>query len=877
MDEESCSICSNECTCRNPSTSQSQSSSSAPSKLLKIKLKLAPTRTHSTASDSELHHLKRGGKPSKAPKPAPRPSTTVTYRAYPRSAVPTKSLSKSKAAHLPTRAKLIKSRPKPGPSTKKSQPPKKPTTKKRRRVTPSDESSLDELTPSDDDDFAHRPAETSAFPTFISASESSSSDSESSSLTEESDESDLDGGDDDDLKREEERMLMKEALKTQRKMKHDGGGGGRPKREHHEQDVVMKDHSTSSSHSSSSSDDDDDADEEADDADDPDVVAASDPPEWEGVVGGWTDSDEEMDADLFFANFLSDGSSDEEPAAVGCQDQDADGDEESCSTDDDVDEETLAARERQRQEQFLFRSLAQTPQVQPPPVARVSPYQHRRTKSATLARPHPYRRDGSKSTTRRRRASGSSRTRAAPALVLAEDSDGRLIFADGLKLGEGVVDMDFENRRISMWGDESDDGSEGGVMSGVEESGHAIVLPSEEGDEPLSIEDAEVESETETDYEGETTVDEGLDEDGLPPPPVPTEYHHHRYGYSKAEDDDEEFFGHSSSEAYQRYLTSGIEFFQNEDATVLYGRLDFPSTRPLPDASSPTSSPVRRSRAYSDASSIAPRSTELVSMRDIIRSPDSMRSTEPISPTIPTPTPADILLGKWPLADPARGRRSTVDQASAEEHTLSASRSSTTLSSTGPLDQDVEMVLDDSLTSASPDAIPRALPTMGLFKPSVSPPPSNQQTPQPPPRTTTIESAKQTTVDPPVKPSRNIAIINAKGQAIIGGKSHTEIPSPFAHIKRRKKQRPPQPPPSLPSVMDESDVDVSFSTISGFRRAHGRVSHLLFTHLVLSLMRAISRAFHLPAIHLDLVPHSGLPNPVPSPISPRSSLPLTWV
>ncbi|KAG8897645.1 hypothetical protein FRC00_003988, partial [Tulasnella sp. 408] len=397
-----------------------------------------------------------------------------------------------------------------------------------------------------------RPVGLGTLPTFVpkpfsSASESSQDDSddvEASNAVDLDDVDDDDLDEDDDIMKEEERMILKEERKKdknrRRKKETDGSHRHQSKKDvgRVDNDIFMNSDLTSlssSSSSSSSSDSDSDSDpsassgEEEDDEADEEADEDDDPMDLAEDTGVWSDSSDETDANLFFANFLgSDDSGDEEEK--GPKDKSSDNDESEPAP--------------------LYASLATGAREGVFVDAdRVERGKQRRSK------------------TRRKRSASVDDGRG---FIVAEDPNGRLVIAaDGW---EGAhLDTEWEKAQAALLVDDEEVTSEESEIEG----GDPVLLNAANADDDEESEGTT----TETDFDGNTTFDEGLDEDGLPP----------SMAYLSQQHQSEQEFNLRRLRQEQAvdiplplpdHLRTGVELFQGGYATVMFGKFDFPAAAP---------------------------------------------------------------------------------------------------------------------------------------------------------------------------------------------------------------------------------------------------------------------------------------------------------
>jgi hypothetical protein len=186
----------------------------------------------------------------------------------------------------------------------------------------------------------------------------------------------------------------------------------------------------------------------------------------------WSESDEDYDAEFFFANlsessFNGGASSDEEFFYAPTTSKAASGSHDGIKKEEDDDSHTS---------ELDTVSLAE---------------------AAEAGIPFPY------SINRRRKGKGTRRKKPQLPLVVMEDWDGKLVFANGLQDGEPAMVLDLELK----------DSEQENIEMGVDDT--------EDGDDEADLEDMDYDMESSVD--GNTTAD---DEDidlsmGLPPPPPP--------------------------------------------------------------------------------------------------------------------------------------------------------------------------------------------------------------------------------------------------------------------------------------------------------------------------------------------------------------------
>ncbi|KDQ06299.1 hypothetical protein BOTBODRAFT_181723 [Botryobasidium botryosum FD-172 SS1] len=482
-DDDICPVCESECTCAGSAPSAPAPVPPSVANPFKIRLTLT---------------AQPGAPPDPPPKKRGRPSkSNVHARESAAASVRAKHASKS-TLPLPRKPSLPTAKKNRHPPLKKI--PERPTPRPRKQpvapliyVPSSDENDEDDAGNSTDLSTPGR------FPTFVSASvlDSSSSDDsdQDSSSDTSSDSSSLSSLDSDSIADEEEQLIVAEAERDRDRARvkrellegtPDGGqGNGHGRRNWDEMNwgrrarrkassVADSDASLDISDDDSDDEDsqstDDDADAEDDEAED-EADADADA---EGVSRGaefvmaWSSSEEDYDAEFFFAN-LSDSSfafsSDDEGgthhahrvrtphsaatksnSSVGLKDEDASS---------DLDELSLT--------------------------------------EAAHAGLLPRRRSG-------RRARGSARL----PLVITEDWDGELVFTTGLKDGEGVLDRDFEAAVIRTEEDAII------ALGGGDTSNQSDTTDSENGGD--DDEDDEDEEDEEMDFycesDGDTTAEE---------------------------------------------------------------------------------------------------------------------------------------------------------------------------------------------------------------------------------------------------------------------------------------------------------------------------------------------------------------------------------
>ncbi|KAG8892917.1 hypothetical protein FRC01_013879, partial [Tulasnella sp. 417] len=394
-----------------------------------------------------------------------------------------------------------------------------------------------------------RPVGLGSLPTFLpkpfsSASESSQDDSDDQEAPNavELGDVDVDDDEDEDIMKEEELMILREERKKDknRRKKKETDRQHQSKKDvgRVDNDIFMNSDLTSLSSSSSSSsssgsasdsnpsessgeEEDDEADEEPDEDDDPMDLAAE--------TGVWSDSSDETDANLFFANFLSSDDNDEEEEKVP-KDKSSDNEE-----------------------------------SEPAPL--YSPLATTTGKDVFVEAGHFEREQQRRSRRRRKRSASVDDGRG---FAVTQDPDGRLVFAaDGW---EGTrLDAEWEKTQAALLMDDEEVTSEESEIEG----GDPALLNAANADDDEESEGTT----TETDFDGNTTFDEGLDEDGLPP----------SMSYLSQQHQSEQEFNLRRLRQEQAvdiplplpdHLRTGVELFQGGYATVMFGKFDFPAAAP---------------------------------------------------------------------------------------------------------------------------------------------------------------------------------------------------------------------------------------------------------------------------------------------------------
>ncbi|KAG8903240.1 hypothetical protein FRB99_003557 [Tulasnella sp. 403] len=650
-------------------------------------------------------------------------------------------------------------------------------------------------------------------PTFLPKDDVSSSaldsDEESSDDSDKLDAQDLDGFD--EIREEEERMILKEERRKERARRKKEGSSKNTRQgpqQNHRPDAEafmssdltsLSSSSSNTSESSASSSASTDIEDDESDDDDDDEADGYQGDAQHVDAGTWSDSDEsEMDADLFFANLISDGEEleDDDQSSKASADEGARpasggtvqvvgveaGGPTSYKINNGeffVDADTFENLHRRR----LFRPLVSSR-------GRGVGGGHRQSRPPS--RKH-------------------SPNHEQP-LIITEDPDGQLVFADAWGVEARVVNSEWEKAQVAVVMNDEDvtseeSASEDGLMSGIE------------GEQALVEGQGEnaTESETETDFDGESTVDEGLDEDGLPPA-MASQSQQHR---SEREFNLRRLRLQQEAELplpNPDHLPPGIELFHGGYATVLFGRYDFPAVEPLeqpnsvpgPSLAAPISDSFSESPDWesimdeedSRGRTVHPKDEPLdiappvavghdgdsfaLTHKEIVASPELNRALlEPLaglsqeafgSPAGVEQDQMDLDAAVVPMeAPPLHGSTSPPPHADA-----------TDLQTVSPEPQ------DDYLPTP-----PRKLPAMGFFTFSPPPPttpiailpsetvlqdaanlPSNTMLPSPSTSTKPGESEERATTPKPGP---------TKGMAIIDGRSTVTIPSPFANVKRRKK------------------------------------------------------------------------------------------
>ncbi|KAG8881436.1 hypothetical protein FRB97_009562 [Tulasnella sp. 331] len=781
------------------------------------------------------------------------------------------------------------------------------TSNKKRRKGPAyssklgdrDDSSLEELTPSEEEAYReedHQPAP-SLVPRTYSSSRGkpskgaashipssgvvlgrpvgvapgayskyiSSSSSDDSLLQSGDDTSDDEDEDDEDIMKEEERMILKEVKKKEkqkerRKQRESGGSGGADKNHQRktpkgsDMDISssLSSLSSSSSKSSSSSsgsspdsdaetdDDDDSDDDEEEDAD------ADDIPVHTEEAGESTESEsDEMDADLFFANFLSDeedletkeesshsSAEDDAQAPKASVDPAVADDDEGRSDDEEVD--VFSAGFGVNGTNFVdadaFELLQRRRLFRPGGASALS--------RSRGSRGHPYRRPPASS------RKPSNKPPDAP-LLITQDFDGRLAFANPFEVGKSLVDMEWEERQRAVMMNDEDVTSE----ESVSEEDAMMGDMGGDGGAVNDDDDDDADSTTETDFEGDTTFDEGLDEDGLPPQMAEQsqqlrserEFNQRRLGHQVHPSD-------YSVPVVPEVLPPGVEVFQGGYSTVMYGRFDFPSLNPLGahgrlssttdfleiwngiqeeeksvvddagnvrETPAPFHFPVPPATDASNAATEVPLITS-PSPREIFSasqtSLDSFRFPPPVQPSLSPPV---TLISATIL--PADNYNSTDHREVGDVGHESPPSLNATILDAGDFRASPEPE-----GQALPSMPPRRLPTMGAFIINPAPPvdllipphevADDAQTHLPNSTTSLTDSvttgASMSTIDRSSRPSTTstphkscLPEAGLKGVGVIDDMRKANIPSPYASIKRRKK---PQT-----TAADESDGSAS--------------------------------------------------------------------
>lgn len=613
-----------------------------------------------------------------------------------------------------------------------------------------------------------RPVGMASLPTFVpkpfsSASESSQDDSDD--LEEAADAVDLDDvdddDDDDDIMKEEERMILKEERKrdkNRRKKRETGGGHHKhqPKKDvgRAENDIFMNSDLTSLSSSASSSsssnseadsdspassgeEEDDEADEEADEDDDAMDLAAE--------TGVWSDSSDETDANLFFANFLSSDDNDDE--AEGRKDKSSDNDE-----------------------------------SEPVPLYAS---QVARARGSVFAEADQFEREQQRRSRRRRKTSASADDERG--FTVKENPDGRLVFAGDGWDGTGL-DLEWEKTQAALMMDDEEVTSEESDIEG----GDPVLLDAANADDD---EESEATT-TETDFDGNTTFDEGLDEDGLPP----------SMAYLSQQHQSEQEFNLRRLRQEQAvdipmplpdHLRTGVELFQGGYATVMFGKFDFPAAAPSVMTSSGHLVPPEFAEVWEgikDVEGIDEDALETDEEEEVVYA-----SPEQIKTELPD---GDVILagGKSFSHGGDAGASVEIEIPATADHTVPQVPSPT---NEGNLSQPDE----------HPPTPPRKLPVMGSFRRSPPSPEKAFVESSHPPAVIAPEHSllvSPTTERPPVNMFSSFSTISSVGDpsasmssttsatpaplppkrmAIIDGNSNVVIPSPFATVKRKRKTR----------------------------------------------------------------------------------------
>ncbi|KAG9028040.1 hypothetical protein FRB95_006962 [Tulasnella sp. JGI-2019a] len=691
------------------------------------------------------------------------------------------------------------------------------------------------------------------YPKYVSDSSSS----DESLLQGNNDTSDDEEEEDEDIMREEERMIMKEEKKRERrkerrKQRESGGSSGPDKNHQHkspkgsDMDISssLSSLSSSSSKSSSSSsgssvDSDTETDNGEEDDDEDDDADADDIPVHTVEAGELTESEEEdMDADLFFANFLSD-----EDDAEGKDDSDHSSKEDNPvvpsagpgvaevaeARSDDEDADIFGAGFGVNGTSFVDADAFELLQRR-----RLFRPGHTGALSRSRGRGHPYRRP--QGTPRK----SINKTPDASTLI-TEDFDGRLVFGNPFEVGKGLVDMEWEERQRAVLLNDEDVTSEESVnegdalMGGIGDDGDAA-----------NDDDDDAESTTETDFEGDTTFDEGLDEDGLPPQMAEQsqqlrseqEFNERRLGHQRHPSD-------YSVPVAPQVLPPGVEVFQGGYSTVMYGRFDFPSLNPL--------GPHGRLASTTDFPEVwnGIQEEEKTPAEDggtvkenpapfffSVPAPVNVKDATIEPAPLTSPTPQDILSGSRRSLDSFRFPATVqppillppLELGSASIPTTDDTEQKDPLG-TGDAEGNAPVKLEGAILDVQelrsspeqeeptpPSPAPRRLPTMGSFvinpAPPVDLPATSSRMQDDPPiplpisatSTSVVDtSSRQSTISTPHKTS--IFELNGpRGVAVIDDARKSNIPSPYASIKRRKK----------PRTADESDSmsqrsDVAFN------------------------------------------------------------------
>ncbi|KAG9046652.1 hypothetical protein FS837_003899 [Tulasnella sp. UAMH 9824] len=639
-----------------------------------------------------------------------------------------------------------------------------------------------------------RPVGLGTLPTFVpkpfsSASESSQDDSdgvEASNAVDLDDVDDDDLDEDDDIMKEEERMILQEERKRDknRRRKKETDGSHR----HHQSkkdvgrvdnDIFMNSDLTSLSSSSSSSsssgsasdsdpsassgeEEDDEADEEADEDDDPMDLAED--------TGVWSDSSDETDANLFFTNFLgSDDSGDEEEK--GPKDKSSDNDESEPAP--------------------LYASFATGP------------------REGIFVDAGQCERGQQRHSRRRRKRSASADD--GRGFIVAEDPDGRLVIAaDGW---EGArLDTEWEKAQAGLLVDDEEVTSEESEIEG----GDPVLLNAANADDDEESEGTT----TETDFDGNTTFDEGLDEDGLPP----------SMAYLSQQHQSEQEFNLRRLRQEQAvdiplplpdHLRTGVELFQGGYATVMFGKFDFPAAAPSVMTSSGHLVPPEFAEVWEGIKDVESLDEEETDEEQpmLVASPEQIKTELYEAEVIPSTdqiVPSENALASLEIGIPA-----------AADHQVPQVPSPTN-EGNPPQPED------------HPPTPPRKLPVMGSFRRS---PPSPEKafvesshppaviapehsllvspiTEKPPVNMFSSVSTISSAGDPPPSASSATsatpAPLQPKRMVIIDGKSDVVIPSPFSTTKRKTRRKITSTEESDGSISVGQRSDFFFSSHVGF-------------------------------------------------------------
>ncbi|KAG8975009.1 hypothetical protein FRB90_009663, partial [Tulasnella sp. 427] len=401
--------------------------------------------------------------------------------------------------------------------------------------------------------------------------------------------------------------------------------------------------------------------------------------------------------------------------------------------------------------------------------------------------------------------------------IVTEDPDGRLVFSvDGW--GGTGFDAEWEKTQTSagvMLDDDEEVTSEESEIDG----GDPALLDAANADEDEESEGTT----TETDFDGNTTFDEGLDEDGLPP----------SMAYLSQQHQSEQEFNLRRLRQEQAvdiplplpdHLRTGVELFQGGYATVMFGKFDFPAAAPSVMTSSGHLIPPEFAEVWEGIKDVESIDEEETDEEEAM----AMAMTSPVQVKA---EPHDV--GVFPIidqevqqvADPAHGPQVELPEPSDLQVPQVPS----------PVNEGSQSQPEDH-----PPTPPRKVPVMGSFRRS---PPSPEKAfverSHPPaviapehsllvsPTTekapvsmlSSISSISSAGDPPPSASSTNSATpvpLPPKRMAIIDGKSSVPIPSPFAAVKRKRKSRINSTEESDGSMSVGQRSDFFFSSHTGF-------------------------------------------------------------